>query len=1842
MISDDFVNKYTAQRIGNESSLGFVSQADDFIASTVVDIGTSLWNSIVAIPSVFGADTSEYRASTYDTLRSVNEDWANFYLESKDAVETASFIGGLLIPGGAALKGMKVLQAGKTAFYPRFLTDATQASRISELQKMLELGGKATSEYRNLRWKILSTNAGQETLQAIGAELAIIGTMSQHAYMEDYLKDPVKNIAIGIGIGGVLGSGLGQIAIRKTLANSLGSIASKSLETVQRELIEIPLGISDVDKVQRYSINANILRGLAEDKSQTPLVREIANDFAIAWEGRAGQLEQTSVFGPGLMALTDREAKQQARAIMLSDAAYGANRVDITKFDDREYVRIRSRGKEFFTREAQKSAEGRLLHGSMMLSVDEFAVKTGEDIGGVSHLKGIVTGLQKTYINQGEKAGRVMLDDLAKNAPESSGFIKEVATPGFLDELHAELVKRAKEFEIGVTQDQAILGRIANMSKTMKYALTASEALSNIRPDWIDLMKTGFRISYSPFHKAWIPSDQIAFYSRAVDTGASQWENIPAILRPNPDAFSDFIPREVPTAKADKYWVNTLGSVFNASLEGKVYIAEGDLGVQNAWLARLSALGEESKKIPEVFLVPDTVGDVTVGQLKKQGRLVSISELEDNLASKKTQLAKEMVQAGASTQEIGIRLNMSTNTVESLLMSRTPLKEAGTWRLYTDPGRISTEYLSQRTRMLDFTTNGKKLASLYNRNADMSARLDSKFIREQNIGIMSDIIARSKSDMVRQFYQTLDADRSIWDTFNQQLSNIVNEKAGSFFFTSADFASRRMGDVSAIATAKGQELFGIFNSVSQRQLTPLATITRQILLSQSTLNEFNETINILSSISGYRGIADLSDESRAWSLLFRLVEQEPGVFVRQPVMKPDGSELAPSELVMSWLREMQRVGQELFQFKNTTNEIQGFKELNDIGLWIPTFNPANKFISYVIDNQAAEGSSRVKLLAGRSPEELASLERDWKSKFGQDSRFTLITKAQQEDYNFWQMRQDPIEMDFADITKFHSGASGLALTPVDESFTSTVIENLHNRIIHYGRKLQEMYLSDIMTQLDDMSALNQKHIAAQPTLVTKVGLSQREDAARAMKNVLLGNSQLGNYSTWKTINNGFTSMVEWTSRKTQELYRGIISDPTKISEKDFVKLTKELEGMGISNPFRDFGEFQIANAERLQASKFQIRKTGEIGQYGGEALSLLKEGKEIAIVDGEAVGDTFYVNWIGKGPTKVEPGVASTARDLTQEKVSIGIKGLREYSSQIRSLYPNVKRVSGERISGVRADKATFDLDMTVAAPMITRDLPQVPQSTLNRRDRAAQLDKLITDTLARRNNIPYATAEQLVATGNSTLATFALRVLETGHAFITAISWPIMTLPEIYRGLPKTFLGNPQSGEAITAMLPARAIYDGIRFRHSDAAKPLIARWIEEGFGKPIVSEATELTQLLHATEAGVVGKINRILNSDLIKTLATPSDFAESETRLWGLSTGYQLAKRMYPGISENGADLFAKEFLAKTVGNYYAAQRPAIFQGTFGVAIGLFQTYMLTWAQQMFRNIEEQSFRAIASQMLTQAGMFGMSSMPLYDMFSKTIGANFSDKHYDLTTGTYRALPDQLAEFVVYGLPASLGVGVYTRGDLQPRLPFTQQNPTDTIAAVNAARQFIGAVGHSLEKVYQANGTTNKFRGLLEGMAMQSLSRPLARIVEATPIPDGQGGFRAVGAISREGNTISTSEEVWSAPGLMSRLLTSRATEEQVKREVDYLNTFYGSVDYRNRKRATEALKSAIRGGTLDDKTLESVAGEYLRTGTSTGWTAALNEALATSEGGIDYKLGKRLRPDSPFQRMLQDTY
>lgn len=1675
-VNDDFVNKYTVQAAANADSLGLADKALAATAGVVVSAGVNTWNSLVSIPNLVGIDTEGMKAGTYDVLRNVNQNWGNFYTDNRDAIETASFIAGSLLPAGLALKGMKALQAGKFGIYPAIIDDASQLRRQSDLYSMLSNASQNTSAYRALKNQILWADAGQQVGLALGMEVATVAVMNQSPLMEDYIKDPTKNFLISMTFGSVLGAGIGQAILRNQLANGLSDIMGKSINLTRDVVHEKPLNIAGIDEYQRYVYNAQELRKMADDTEQLPLTRELAKEQATIWESRAGQLRNDSIYGPGLKGLDAKSAdtaiiQKTVNDVISSPYSYGANTVDIIPFNPKEISNL------------AKMAPG-----------DEMRIQNQ-----------VAKALEEGFVNSAE-------------AGEITKILREAAA--------------------------------------RRLSLDATEALKK-PPEWETLMKhqtkkgvpTPQNAYYSPVFGTWADSKIVPQILHAVDVGIERAQKINTVGRLSDEGAEIILDRARSTAFADAYYINSLHTVntYDLARGNTVHIPDGDIAVAQAWLSRINSMPIEDRPLIKLVSVPALEGNVSQSAIKASGREIDLAELQRYVASSKEQAIRDLSAQGAGAQEISIRTNMPVDTVEKWLISGQSIVDAGQWMTYTDARQIPA-YLSKTKATLTFTTNEKKLQSTVLRNADMSAKLDAASITKANEEVLSVAMADSSSSTARTFYKELLSYKQDWDIIREGLAQINNENVGSIMANSADFYLRRTGKTGETAIVLGQTMTNIINRLSEEQLKPVVAKIRAHTSSQVGNNEFNKIINILAGTSGYRNIDEsgrlykLVDSPKPWfgartdanGLPVQVAKPE---LVKEYLTDLDGTALFITDGMKAILKDFSGLAKEQFALHNTINKILGYKEMNDIGLHIPSFNPRNKFISYIIDREATQPNERVRLLVGKNAEHLADLEADWKAKFGMsDKRYELIgPKSRQEDFNFWHQRVSPLDMDFADATKFHSGASAQFNVPLDDAYAQTIIDNLHGRFIYYSKKLQNIYLSDVMDNLDVLSDINRRFTDKQPTLARTFALNQPTDSARAFKNILMGNSQLDASQSWQIVNNGFSSMIDWTVQK----------------------LAKPLES------------FASAVSE---------------GKYGAKAA-------------------WYKLN----GSSKDEV----TYKGLSQQLEQSGLRNpFKDFSDYIA--FKN------------------GGTDEQVAAIFQTNKMesPEIRQRF------ATQLEQLKVQETARRLGVSESKAEEYIAAGSSLLTMTALRVLETGHAFVTAISWPIMTLPNLYRDFAKTHIGQGQE-----VMFPAKLIYDGIRFRMGQAGAGKVKQWTEEGFAESVVSEVQALQNHISTGGKGAVAAIDKLVNSDLVNTLSKPSQFAEKESRLWSLSVGYLAAKQAFPGISERNADMYAKAFLARTIGNYYSGQRPALFQGSLGTTIGLFQTYMLTWAQNAYRSIETKDLKALSAQMLSQAGLFGMSSLPGYQMFSQAIGSHFSDEHFDLTTGTYRAIPEPLADFVIHGLPASLGVGLYTRGGIQPRLPFGQDNMLDTIAAVNVARQTYAATAGALTNALNANGMADKSRAILEGLSIQSLSRPIARIVELTPQYNQETGtVEALGSTTREGNTVGTSSMVWSVPGVLSRVLSSRSSEEQIKRDMIYLSSFYGALDSQNRKEAAHAMKISLRNGSLTSDKLDIVAERYLRSGTASGFRSALNEAMSTTEGGVDYTLGKKLRDGSPFMQMV----
>lgn len=483
-------------------------------------------------------------------------------------------------------------------------------------------------------------------------------------------------------------------------------------------------------------------------------------------------------------------------------------------------------------------------------------------------------------------------------------------------------------------------------------------------------------------------------------------------------------------------------------------------------------------------------------------------------------------------------------------------------------------------------------------------------------------------------------------------------------------------------------------------------------------------------------------------------------------------------------------------------------------------------------------------------------------------------------------------------------------------------------------------------------------------------------------------------------------------------------------------------------------------------------------------------------------------------------------------------------------------------------------------------------------------------------------TTPRIIYASNNLAATMALRFMDMAQPLVNAMSLPILMMSGISGKMPAEFLGVKAGTASINA---AKIMHDGVRASNSPVFKHLADRWEEAGYFTPMVSEVNNIVKLTREFDKGAIASLEKGLDSKIVEIASKPADLMESFTRRQAMFTGAMLGKNLYPELDDAGLTIFASHFMDRVIGNYNAAQRPVMFQGTMGVAMGLFQTYMVTFAQNMYRHLELKDYKALAKTLLAQQTIFGSASMPGFSQVSDLIATHFSDDNVDLRTGTYRALPDGLADVVLYGLPSSIGPAFYSRGELAPRIP-TPTGGIDQIAAVNMISQLGQSIGHVIGALGQS--APDVARSMGEALSMQSLSRPLARGSELLT------GY----SVTRQNNTIAVPEEVWTPMGVFSRLLATRPLEEAKLREAIHSHTLYESLDRQERQDVTASLRTAIRNNTLTDEKLSHLAEEYLRTGTPTGWRAAINNALATTEVSGKYPLVKKLGPENPLNYMI----
>lgn len=485
------------------------------------------------------------------------------------------------------------------------------------------------------------------------------------------------------------------------------------------------------------------------------------------------------------------------------------------------------------------------------------------------------------------------------------------------------------------------------------------------------------------------------------------------------------------------------------------------------------------------------------------------------------------------------------------------------------------------------------------------------------------------------------------------------------------------------------------------------------------------------------------------------------------------------------------------------------------------------------------------------------------------------------------------------------------------------------------------------------------------------------------------------------------------------------------------------------------------------------------------------------------------------------------------------------------------------------------------------------------------------------RQNPEYqgANAKQFIARANSVLVTLNLRLMELSHAAITSFTIPVVIAAELAaRDMPLRYMMA-----AAKKMLTTKRSDDQIR---------RVAR--EKGYSTGRIAE--EVSKLMR-TAIEKPSLLTKVKESRLVDLLSKPSDLAEDMAREMAYLTGYEVGMQKYGRDAATSLlETFANQFTNRTMGNYTSRQRPTAFQGSFGATIGLYQTFMLSMGQQMFRFLEAGQKRGFMTLIGAQSGMFGMSTLPFYDPINRAIGAYVSDDNNDITSTAYEMFGDSsdnsrsMAEFILYGLPSTLTQGAfYTRGELQPRPPISLSAPFEEGAIsvspplINTIKQlwdFSWDTGNQMALAIQDGAPIDAARAIAEGLSVQSIWRPAARISE---IITGS-------SFDRSGKIIDANTEAAMNWATFARVMGSRPLKEQVLRNLNFTGRYYDSIDQGNRREAIQAFRSAVAQN--DFTRYGSIMQEYMDNGgTMEGWTANENEAYL--QAGTPY--GNRLLDD-----------
>lgn len=317
-----------------------------------------------------------------------------------------------------------------------------------------------------------------------------------------------------------------------------------------------------------------------------------------------------------------------------------------------------------------------------------------------------------------------------------------------------------------------------------------------------------------------------------------------------------------------------------------------------------------------------------------------------------------------------------------------------------------------------------------------------------------------------------------------------------------------------------------------------------------------------------------------------------------------------------------------------------------------------------------------------------------------------------------------------------------------------------------------------------------------------------------------------------------------------------------------------------------------------------------------------------------------------------------------------------------------------------------------------------------------------------------------------------------------------------------------------------------------------------------------------------------------------------AEEYNRFVAADVGRQISDlHIKAGLLDQDAQTsFISTFVNRTQGNTLASQRPLLFQGPIGQAVGLFQTFQFNTMQQLFRGVAEGGPKDAAMLMGLQGTMYGLNGLPGFQYINQHIlgTASGNPNHTDAYSTLYGAAGKTAGDWLMYGIPSNiLQTNIYSRGDINPRTLTVIPTAPQDIVAVSAFSKFASNLKDTVSKI---QGGGNVWQSVLQGLEHNTLSRPLSGIAQTLQAVDGGKVY----STTNQGD-VSFVNDLFSMATL-SRLAGGKPLDEALANDEVQRAKVYQAADHARMKMATETFKTNVIGDTSGQVT-EKATHDYM---------------------------------------------